>query len=239
MRPRCLAYVAAVGMSAASLVSAQADGNVIELFTSQGCSACPAADKLLGQLASDPNLIALTLAIDVWDYLGWKDTLADPRNTVRWKTYAKARGDRQQYTPQVVVNGAEHALGSDRAAIEKALAKSRKKAAVMSVPVKLVSAGGQVTLTVGGAAAGAQVFVAGLSKAVSVAIARGENKGKTVTYYNVVRSFDRLEPWSGQPGSWTLPAPKQDRVDAAAVVLQLGKDDMPGPILGAAIASLR
>src|ERR1700704_408029 len=78
---------------------------VIELFTSQGCSSCPAADKVLGELAKDPNVIALSLPIDYWDYLGWKDTLADSRFTARQKAYSRARGDRDVYTPQAVVHG--------------------------------------------------------------------------------------------------------------------------------------
>ena len=96
---------------------------VIELFTSQGCSSCPPADKLLGQLAGDPSVIALSLPVDYWDYLGWKDTLALHGHTVRQKAYAQARGDGAVYTPQVVVNGVVHALGSDKAAIEKAIAE--------------------------------------------------------------------------------------------------------------------
>src|SRR5499433_38070 len=75
---------------------------VIELFTSQGCSSCPPADHLLGQLAKDPTLVAMSLPIDYWDYLGWKDTLAEPRNTARQRAYSKLRPDREVYTPQVV-----------------------------------------------------------------------------------------------------------------------------------------
>ena len=113
---RCLAYAAVVICSSvASHASAQAEPRaVIELFTSQGCSSCPAADKLLGELAADPSLVPISVPIDYWDYLGWKDTLADPRNTARQKSYAHVRGDGQVYTPQVVVNGSVHALGSDK-----------------------------------------------------------------------------------------------------------------------------
>src|SRR5713226_9060869 len=113
-----------------STVAAHAEPRaVIELFTSQGCSSCPPADKLLGELSSDPSLVAISVPIDYWDYLGWKDTLADPRNTARQKAYAHVRGDGQVYTPQVVVNGALHALGSDKAVIEAAIASSRKNSA--------------------------------------------------------------------------------------------------------------
>src|SRR5512140_1546950 len=84
---------------------------VVELFTSQGCSSCPAADKLLGELAKDPSIIALSLPIDYWDYLGWKATLADARFSARQRAYSHMRGDREVYTPQVVVNGTVHVLG--------------------------------------------------------------------------------------------------------------------------------
>ena len=120
---------------------------VIELFTSQGCSSCPEADKLLGEIAKDPSVIAVSLPIDYWDYLGWKDTLADPKFTARQKAYSKVRGDRQVYTPQVVVNGKVHALGSDRASIEKAIKDSTGKTGVMSVPVKMSVAQGQITVS--------------------------------------------------------------------------------------------
>src|SRR4029079_5576041 len=94
---------------------------VVELFTSQGCSSCPPADKVLGELANDPSVVALSMPIDYWDYLGWKDTLADSRFTARQKAYSQVRGDREVYTPQVVVNGSVHVIGSDLPGIENAI----------------------------------------------------------------------------------------------------------------------
>jgi len=116
----CLAYaVVVVCSSVAPHSSVQAEPRaVVELFTSQGCSSCPAADKLLGELADDPSLVPLSMPIDYWDYLGWKDTLADPRNTARQRAYSHVRDDGQVYTPQVVVNGSLQVLGSDKAAID-------------------------------------------------------------------------------------------------------------------------
>ena len=104
-------------MVLAGCASASAGGprGLLELFTSQGCSSCPAADKLLGELAADPSLVVLSVPIDYWDYLGWKDTLADPSHSARQRAYARVRGDRQVYTPQIVVNGATHVVGSDHA----------------------------------------------------------------------------------------------------------------------------
>lgn len=89
-------------------------GAVVELFTSQGCSSCPPADRLLSTLARAPNMIALSLPIDYWDFIGWHDTLASPTFTARQKAYAAARGDGRVYTPQVVVDGLVDAIGSDR-----------------------------------------------------------------------------------------------------------------------------
>src|SRR5690349_16199549 len=108
---------------------------VVELFTSQGCSSCPPADKILGELAQDKSVIALTLPIDYWDYLGWKDTLADSRFSARQKAYSHMRGNRGVYTPQAVVNGTTDVLGSDRPGIENATKRTQNSDGVMSVPV--------------------------------------------------------------------------------------------------------
>src|SRR5471032_1102310 len=131
---------------------------VVELFTSQGCSSCPPADKIIGELAKDPSVIALSMPIDYWDYLGWKDTLADSRFSARQKAYSQMRGDRDVYTPQVVVNGSTHVVGSDRDGIEDAIMDTKKRDAVMSVPVSMTLSGRQLNVSVAashpGAAAG-------------------------------------------------------------------------------------
>ncbi|NJO54002.1 MAG: DUF1223 domain-containing protein [Bacteroidales bacterium] len=120
-----LALIAATAVSGSPAAASQEAPLVVELFTSQGCSSCPPADKLIGELADRPGIIALSLAVDYWDYLGWKDTLARPAHTARQRAYAEARGDRRMFTPQVVVNGRESVPGQDRAAIERALQAAR------------------------------------------------------------------------------------------------------------------
>src|SRR6202140_4817062 len=166
---------------------------VVELFTSQGCSSCPAADKIIGELSKDPSIIALSMPIDYWDYLGWKDTLADARFSARQKAYSQMRGDRDVYTPQVVVNGAAHVIGSDRAGIESAIGNTKKADGVMSVPVSMTLAGKQITVSVaasnkGPAAVHGEIWICSISKAVPISIGRGENRGRDLTYYNVVRN---------------------------------------------------
>jgi hypothetical protein len=216
---------------------------LVELFTSQGCSSCPAADKLLGELASDSSLVAISDPIDYWDYLGWKDTLASPAHSARQRAYARVRGDRQVYTPQVVINGVVHALGSDRAAIERAIAQTRRNALIMSLPVSMVLNGSQLSIDVQAAKdekAGGEVWLCPISKAISVKIGRGENHGHTVTYHNVVRHWIKLGDWTGKVTSWNVPITelKSEDVDSAVVMIQSGTHDKPGLILGSALAQL-
>ena len=217
---------------------------VVELFTSQGCSSCPPADRIIGELAKDPDVIALSLPIDYWDYLGWKDTLADSRFTARQKAYSHVRGDRDVYTPQVVVNGATHVIGSDRARIDGAISETRKSSGVMSVPVTMTVSGKQLTVAVAeskGPAGHGEVWICSVSKAVPISIGRGENRGREITYHNVVRNLLKVGDWNGASESWTVPLENiaREGVDAAAVFVQDGSRDRPGPMLGAAFAPLR
>jgi hypothetical protein len=234
---------AGVGLLFANPASAEPRA-VIELFTAQGCSSCPEADRLLGEIAKDPSVIAVSLPIDYWDYLGWKDTLADPKFTARQKAYSKVRGDRQIYTPQVVVNGKLHALGSDRASIEKAIGDSSGKAGVMSVPVKVSVAKGQITVSVPdttSATNAGEVWICSVAKSVPVAIGRGENRGKEVTYHNVVRNWLKVGDWAGKAATWTVPIENLngEGVDGAIAYVQEGSRERPGAMLGATYSGLR
>jgi hypothetical protein len=217
---------------------------VVELFTSQGCSSCPPADKIIGELAKDPSVIALSMPIDYWDYLGWKDTLADSRFSARQKAYSHVRGDRDVYTPQVVVNGSAKVIGSDRVGIEGAIKDTQKADGVMSVPVTMTLSGRQINVSVAASkapnATRGEIWICSISKAVPISIARGENRGREVTYHNVVRNLLKVGDWNGSSGSWTVPLENISRegVDAAVVYVQDGNRDKPGPMLGAAMTSL-
>jgi hypothetical protein len=217
---------------------------VVELFTSQGCSSCPPADKVIGDLAKDPSVIALSMPIDYWDYLGWKDTLADSRFSARQKAYSRMRGDRDVYTPQAVVNGEVHVIGSDRAGIEGAISDTRKTEGVMSVPVSMTVTGKQINVSVAASrdplASHGEVWIFSVSKEVPISIARGENRGREVTYHNVVRNVLKVGDWNGNPGSWSVPLENisGEGVDAAAVFVQDGNREKPGPMLGAAYTAI-
>src|SRR6185436_17268188 len=142
------------------------------------------ADKLLGELSRDPSLMTMSLAVDYWDYLGWKDTLALHGHSDRQRAYAEGRGDREVYTPQVVVNGVAHALGSDKSAIEKAIAQTRRNPTTLSLPVTMSVADGKVT--------------------VKVPDAPGEKHSRMLTYHNVVRGWVKLGDWNGNAATYSV-----------------------------------
>ena len=223
---------------------------VIELFTSQGCSSCPAADQLMGELARDPSVIVLSLPVDYWDYLGWKDTLALHGHSTRQRAYSIARGDRAVYTPQAVINGVVHVLGSDKAAIERAIAQTKKQDAALALPVTMSVADGKVTVSVPGAPEGeqhsAEIWLCPVTGNAQVTIGRGENRGRTVTYTNVVRRWVKLGVWSGKAETFTLPLSQLPDADFAlkdvnelAVVVQSGSGAKPGLMLGATTVALK
>ncbi|HET9714722.1 MAG TPA: DUF1223 domain-containing protein [Pseudolabrys sp.] len=243
----CRQATFAVAFFCSSMTFASAEPRaVIELFTSQGCSSCPAADKLLGELSRDPSLLTMSLAVDYWDYLGWKDTLALHGHSNRQRAYAEARGDREVYTPQVVVNGAVHVLGSDKAAIERAIALTRRNAAVLAVPVTMTVADGKVTVKLPAAQGEhrkGEVWLCPVSGKISVHIGRGENHDRTLSYTNVVRGWTKLGEWTGEATTFTvqlseLPNAKYslNDIDRLDVVLQSGVAAKPGVMLGAATA---
>jgi len=255
MRRRRVALSVAIiasGLAAAVMSSGIAVAEprgVVELFTSQGCSSCPPADKLAGELAHDPSLVVLSLPIDYWDYLGWKDTLALPGHANRQRAYSRVRGDREVYTPQVVVNGVAHTLGSDKSAIESAIDQTRKQDGTLSLPLSMSIAGDSIAITVpaakgntpAGAAQKGEVWLCPVTRDVTVEIGRGENTGHTVTYHNVVRRWVKLGDWNGSARSFTVPLHDVTGVggDAVAVVVQSGTKEAPGNMLGAALAALK
>src|SRR5262245_843812 len=210
------AAVAGAAISAASSETATAGEvkrlNVIELFTSQGCSSCPPADKLLSELAKRENVLALSFPVSYWDHLGWKDTLAKASYNERQRAYADARGDREIYTPQLVVNGVTHTVGSQRAPIEAALASSGERLRAMSVPVSATTSGNMVQVETGAAPEGskarsAKLWLAFYSKKVSVNIGRGENNGLKVDYTNVVRELTMAGDWNGEAAHYSVEIP--------------------------------
>lgn len=208
---------------------------IVELFTSQGCSSCVPADAFLAELAKRDDIVALSLHVGYWDYLGWKDTLANPANTERQQNYAAVRGSPRVYTPQMVLNGGADFVGSDRNAVDAAIARS-----ALPVPVTMRRGDGTVEIEVAARPVRttwpATIRLVLLTSEAEVAITRGENAGSTVGYYNVVRAMRPIGMWDGEAVKITLPEDELmvDGVDACAVIVQEDLPNGPGAIIGAA-----
>jgi hypothetical protein len=230
--------VALLAVTVLALPAAAGQRIVVELFTSQGCSACPPADVLLGKLAERDDLLALSLPIDYWDFLGWKDTLADPAFSERQRAYARKRGDSKVYTPQMVIGGINHAVGSNVEQVEDRIEEARAALAKRQLTIGVVESGDTITVNVDGQdtqdVPKATVWLVFYRAAVPVKIGRGENSGRTVIYHNVVREMTPIGMWHGTKASFDLPRSELIRGtnDGCAVLVQ-AKDT--GPMLGAAV----
>ena len=224
------------GVGAARAADASSDDLVVvELFTSQGCNSCPPADALLAKLAQQDNVLALSLPVDYWDYLGWTDTLAKPAHTQRQSDYRMSFGLRQIYTPQMVIQGRREGVGSRTRDIEAKISdvhsKGASKAAVVitespdSYDVR-VQPKSEFQGTAG-------IWLVFFDPVHEVAIRAGENKGKTLRYHNVVRRMMSVGNWEGDDRVYQVPkqGPSGDGQKCAILVQAEGA----GPILAAAL----
>jgi hypothetical protein len=215
---------AAAAFTLAGAASAQ-PLQVVELFTSQGCSSCPPANDALAKISARPEILALSFGVTYWDQLGWKDTFAQPKFTDRQWDYARGFRRGEVATPQVVVNGRTDTVGGSVGEIDQALRRAP------------LAAGPGVTLgpsqaVVSGAAPArpADVWLVRYDPRVEqVPVRRGENGGKTLPHKNVVKALVRLGPWAGGETAYALPAAPAGL--STAILVQAGPG---GPILAAA-----
>ncbi len=214
---------------------------VIELFTSQGCSDCPAADRLVTELAKRKDVIALTLPITYWDMLGWKDTYATETNTQRQKSYARTMSHSGIYTPQMIVDGRFDVVGNQRDKVMAALAaRANDGFGEMSVPVVVGTASGRLEIAIPALKTktrpAATIWVMRTLTQGAVNVEQGENRNRMLTYTNVVRDLQRAGEWTGDAMKIDLPLNlAKTKNDGVAVILQ-ARDF--GPVLGAAILQL-
>lgn len=198
---------------------------VVELFQSQGCSSCPPADAVLNDLANRPDVIALNFAVTYWDYLGWKDSFAQPAFTERQRDYAGTSGRDNVSTPQMILNGRTAIVGGRRAEVEAAVARVRK---TDGGPVIRVN-GDIVEIGMGKAVRPATLWLIRYDpRSIAVPIRSGENGGRTIVHRNIVRQMMVLGSWSGRATRYVLPA--GNRTYKTALILQSGRG---GPIISA------
>lgn len=210
--------------------TAIADPVVVELFTSQGCSSCPPADALLGQLARRDDVLALSLHVDYWDWIGWPDAFAHPAFTARQRAYAKGEKTNVVYTPQFVVGGTDRVEGAAGMALADVIAAHRDVSA--DVLRMAMTARGREVLAVPSEHGGrGRIVLVTYRPQATVQIEAGENAGHVMTYHNVVTGWDLLGEWEGGETAYVLPDPPAGH--RQAVLAQAWKDGEPGAVLGA------
>ena len=229
-------FCLAIGLLASGAAAEPVRGPVlVELFTSQGCSSCPPADLFLHELAERGDVIALSLHVDYWDYLGWEDRFGSRSHSDRQRAYAAATNDRMVYTPQIVVEGRERLVGSQVEAVLSAI--EIRLAEPEAARVALALDGDSIVVDISSASErpeAALVLMTWYTESERVNIAAGENAGREAVYRNVVRGWKTLSRWSGEATRIKAAAPE----DADAVVVIVQRPD-GGPVLCSAQIDLR
>lgn len=203
---------------------------VVELYTSQGCSSCPPADEFVAMLAADPRILPLALHVDYWDYIGWADAFADPKFTDRQRAYAAAIGSRTLYTPQLIIGGQDRIEGFSPD--ETAERLQQHLALASTITLSVTREGDRLVIRAEAdppLGEAVRVQLVRYMPEATVTIERGENAGRTITYHNIVTSWEGLGDWEGD-------APLEISAefageDPGAVILQSGG---PAEILAAA-----
>ncbi len=212
---------------------------VVELFTSQGCSSCPPADALLGELAKRDDLLALSFHINYWDYIGWKDIFASPAHSLRQRDYARNLGLRYVFTPQMIVQGAAQATATERASILGEISAQQKHPRV-PLTLKRGARPGVMTVAIGAVSGGeaADIWLAVFDHERLTPVKSGENQGRSIRNFNIVRDFRHIAVWRGEALeiSASLPAAAVEENDACAVIVQ---SRQTGRILGAAKIAIK
>jgi len=234
-----LAAVSAVAEESASPASSAAHSApvVVELFTSQGCSSCRPADAYFSALAKRPDVIALGFHVDYWNYIGWNDPFAKPWATTRQRGYQDSLKTRFVYTPQIVVDGAAEAVGSDDEKCDKLIDAAKAKPAPGPTLALHWRADGALAIDVGSgespAGQPATVWLIGFDSAHTTQVLRGENEGRTITDFHPVRSYSQLGKWAGWSAEFIVPAAKVKTLGNGGIAVLL-QEHGTGPILTAA-----
>jgi hypothetical protein len=194
--------VAALTFSTATPATIDTRPVVVELFTSQGCSSCPPADALLGELAQRGDVIALGFHVSYWDGPGWKDPFSSQSSTDRQRAYARLLGRGQVYTPQMVVEGRREMVGSDRTAVLAALRDARPQ-----VVAPVAFAGDRRSVTIGAGQGGGTVLLARFAQKRVTRVGGGENARRSLEDVNGVEALTTLGAYQGRALTFAIEAP--------------------------------
>jgi len=217
--------------TSAQAVEVRQPSTVVELYTSQGCSSCPPADALMGQLVENKkDILGLSLAVTYWDYIGWKDTFGSPQNDIRQAEYRDAMGARYVYTPQMVIAGQDHFVGSDSSKLIRHLEKYKGHA--QQIPLVWQIEDNTAVISLPELEGGAHLWRMDIDAVQQVSIGRGENAGRKIAYYNVVRASKLIKSWNGKATkiSLNLTDLEHQGRSGCAIIVQRG---IGGPIVAA------
>ena len=182
---------------------------VLELFTSQGCSSCPPADKLLGTYTTQKNIIPLSFHVDYWDRLGWKDAFSSHDFSKRQYKYAASLKSKI-FTPQIVINGETQLIGSESQKISSVINKLLQQQSAARIEIQKPEVTGEkikIRFKVSGRIANSSLNIAFIEMKTVTVIGAGENHGATLTGYNVVRDFNTIDIIKEGQNSLTLNIP--------------------------------
>lgn len=195
----------------------------LELFTSQGCSSCPPADRHLGELARRADIVALSFHVDYWNYLGWKDRFASHETTERQRIYARVLKQRYVYTPEMVVDGLANEPGIDKGSLETRLVEARQRRAQRATPQFTRAPNESLTVSLAPFTleAPADIVLAVYDRRHATPVHEGENHGRTLENFNVVRSFEVLARWDGTQANWTVSTDRFKPEQGVAILVQL------------------
>ena len=229
---RALPWALAVLIGAADASADQAAPPVlVELFTSQGCSSCPPADALAGELAKRDDVVVLSYHVNYWDYIGWADPFATDDTTNRQYLYAAALKLGNVYTPQMVIGGIADVVGSDERRVTRAIETVRTRLPqAPAIAIAGTGDGVRVTLGPGRYDGVADVLLVLFDRRHETDVRRGENRGRRLTNYNSVRRFERIGGWTGEAAEIDLAAAELAGSDACAVIVQAPGQ---GPVIAA------
>lgn len=226
--PEAKPQVAATPPPVAGMVDAE-PGVVVELYTSQGCAACPPADNLLARIAGRDGIIALSLHVDYWDYIGWRDRFAQPAFSKRQRAYARAEGSRSLFTPQMIVAGRHRLEGQRGMELAELLQFEAERPA--QVEIELHRNGAMLEIRASAEPPLSLPVIVDLVRyrpREKVRIGAGENAGRSVVYHNIVTVWETLGQWDG-----TGPVTFHVRVEGPDAVVVLMQEEGPGPIVAA------
>ncbi|HKW52117.1 MAG TPA: DUF1223 domain-containing protein [Stellaceae bacterium] len=220
---------------ASSAAVARDDGPpvVVELFTSQGCSSCPPADNFLGELAQRSDVLALAFHVDYWNYIGWVDPFASKLATQRQRDYSQRLALRYVYTPQMVINGAAEGVGAEPDTIIPLIEAAAADRAPRAVTTLARTEDGHLTVHIdaGSSPEPALIWLVGFDREHTTSVLRGENEGRTLKEYQVVRSFREIGTWNGAAVDLDIAGNAASGDGSVAVLVQLHGT---GRIIGAA-----